>query len=96
MNPTVTTAEILLGLGVAALGAFIAVETSEITVAPIYAKVGPTVIPYIVAGASDRCSGCCSPSGMARETRSPRRTASPDGRSRRRHRRRPATGARSP
>ncbi len=43
-------AEVLLGLGVAALGAFIAVETSQLTVAPLYAKVGPGVIPSLVAG----------------------------------------------
>jgi putative tricarboxylic transport membrane protein len=43
-------AEVLLGLGVAALGAFIAVETSTIRVSPVYAKVGPQAIPYIVAG----------------------------------------------
>jgi putative tricarboxylic transport membrane protein len=44
------TAELFIGLGVAALGAFIAVETSRIPVAPLYAKVGPGVIPYLVAG----------------------------------------------
>ena len=44
------TAELFVGLGVAALGVFIAVETSQITVAPLYAKVGPGVIPYLVAG----------------------------------------------
>ena len=44
------TAELVVGLGVAALGVFIAVETSQITVAPAYAKVGPGVIPYLVAG----------------------------------------------
>jgi len=44
------TAELFVGLGVAAIGVFIAVETSQITVAPIYAKVGPGVIPYLVAG----------------------------------------------
>jgi len=43
-------AEILLGLGIAALGVFIAVETRSITVSPAYAKVGPQAIPYIVAG----------------------------------------------
>ena len=43
-------AEALLGVGVAALGAFVAVETSTITVSPVYAKVGPQAIPYIVAG----------------------------------------------
>jgi putative tricarboxylic transport membrane protein len=44
------TAELVVGLGVAAIGVFIAVETSQITVAPLYAKVGPGVIPYLVAG----------------------------------------------
>jgi putative tricarboxylic transport membrane protein len=42
-------AEVLLGLGVAALGAFIAIETSMIGVSPAYAKVGPQAIPYLVA-----------------------------------------------
>lgn len=44
------TAEFVIGLGVAALGVFIAVETSQITVSPAYAKVGPGVIPDLVAG----------------------------------------------
>jgi putative tricarboxylic transport membrane protein len=43
--------EILLGLGLVALGLFFAIETTDIRVAPIYAKVGPTVFPWIVAGA---------------------------------------------
>jgi putative tricarboxylic transport membrane protein len=42
--------ELLLGLGVVALGIFIAVETGSIEVAPVYARVGPTLIPGIVAG----------------------------------------------
>ncbi len=42
-------AEVVLGLGVAALGAFIAVESSAIDVSPAYAKVGPQAIPYLVA-----------------------------------------------
>lgn len=41
-------AEIALGLGIAALGAFILLETAEIRVAPVYAKVGPRDIPIIV------------------------------------------------
>lgn len=41
-------AEIALGLGIVALGAFILVESQQIKVAPIYAKVGPAVIPIIV------------------------------------------------
>jgi putative tricarboxylic transport membrane protein len=51
MIPNSTRVEILLGLGLVALGVFFAVETTEIKVAPIYAKVGPTVFPWIVAGA---------------------------------------------
>jgi putative tricarboxylic transport membrane protein len=42
-------AEVLIGLGVAALGAFIAFESSLIEVSPAYAKVGPQAIPYLVA-----------------------------------------------
>ncbi|HET6618623.1 MAG TPA: tripartite tricarboxylate transporter TctB family protein [Dongiaceae bacterium] len=41
-------AEIALGAGVAALGAFILYETTLIRVSPIYSKVGPGVIPTIV------------------------------------------------
>ncbi len=51
MNPESRLPEILLGLGLIALGLFFAVETTEIKVAPIYAKVGPTVFPWIAAGA---------------------------------------------
>lgn len=43
-------AEFALGLGIAALGAFLLFETGEIRVAPVYAKVGPRVIPYLVGG----------------------------------------------
>jgi putative tricarboxylic transport membrane protein len=46
----IVVAELLLGLGVAGLGLFIAIETSKIQVAPVYARVGPTVIPLLVAG----------------------------------------------
>ncbi len=41
-------AEIILGLGIAALGAFILIETWEIRVSPVYAKVGPRVIPILI------------------------------------------------
>ena len=51
MIPTSRLMEILLGLGLVAVGIFFAVETTAIKVAPIYAKVGPTVFPWIVAGA---------------------------------------------
>jgi putative tricarboxylic transport membrane protein len=43
-------AGLLLGLGVIGVGLFIGIETSNIQVAPVYAKVGPTMIPLIVAG----------------------------------------------
>lgn len=51
MNPDSRLAEVLLGLGLIGLGIFFAVETTAIKVAPIYAKVGPTVFPWIVASA---------------------------------------------
>jgi putative tricarboxylic transport membrane protein len=51
MNPESRLPEILLGIGLVALGLFFAVETTAIRVAPIYAKVGPTLFPWIVAGA---------------------------------------------
>jgi putative tricarboxylic transport membrane protein len=41
-------AEIILGLGIAALGAFILYESQAIRVIPIYAKVGPKDIPMMV------------------------------------------------
>jgi putative tricarboxylic transport membrane protein len=41
-------AEIILGLGIAALGAFILYEAQSIHVIPIYAKVGPKDIPTMV------------------------------------------------
>jgi hypothetical protein len=41
-------AGIVLGLGIAALGAFILFEAREIRVIPIYAKVGPKDIPILV------------------------------------------------
>jgi putative tricarboxylic transport membrane protein len=43
-------AEIILGLGIAALGAFILYESQAIRVIPIYAKVGPRDIPMMVGG----------------------------------------------
>jgi putative tricarboxylic transport membrane protein len=43
-------AEIALGLGIAALGAFILFETGAIKVAPVYAKVGPRDIPILIGG----------------------------------------------
>ncbi|HJR21330.1 MAG TPA: tripartite tricarboxylate transporter TctB family protein [Dongiaceae bacterium] len=50
MTKRAAAAELVLGLGVAALGAFLLWETGEIRVAPVYAKVGPRVIPYVVGG----------------------------------------------
>jgi len=51
MNPDSRLAEVLLGLGLIGLGIFFAVGTMAVKVAPIYANVGPTVFPWIVAGA---------------------------------------------
>jgi len=44
------TGEFVIGLGVTALGVFIAAETSQIATAPAYAKVPPGAIPYLVGG----------------------------------------------
>jgi putative tricarboxylic transport membrane protein len=44
------TGEFVIGLGVTALGVFIAAETGQIATAPIYAKVPPGAIPYLVGG----------------------------------------------
>jgi putative tricarboxylic transport membrane protein len=41
--------EAILGGGVLALGLFIAVETSQIEVAPSHAAIGPTLFPYLIA-----------------------------------------------
>lgn len=49
-NSREAAAEIILGLGIAALGAFVLVETGQIRVAPVYAKVGPTAIPILIGG----------------------------------------------
>jgi putative tricarboxylic transport membrane protein len=43
-------AEIILGLGIAALGAFVLAEIGQIRVSPVYAKVGPRDIPILVGG----------------------------------------------
>jgi putative tricarboxylic transport membrane protein len=53
LSPTrgVALAELLLGIGIVALGLFIVFEISQIQVSPAYAKVGPTLFPSIVAGA---------------------------------------------
>jgi putative tricarboxylic transport membrane protein len=41
-------AEIALGIGIAALGAFILLETAQIRVAPVYARIGPRDIPILI------------------------------------------------
>jgi putative tricarboxylic transport membrane protein len=43
-------AEVAYGLGLAAAGVALGVLTTEIKVAPIYAKIGPTVFPWMAAG----------------------------------------------
>ena len=43
--------ELLLALGIAALGLFFAVQTAAIDVSPGYARVGPRVFPWVIAGA---------------------------------------------
>jgi putative tricarboxylic transport membrane protein len=43
-------AEVAYGLGLAAAGVAIGVLTTQIKVAPLYSKVGPTVFPWAVAG----------------------------------------------
>lgn len=43
-------AALLLGLGVAGLGALILVQASQFKVAPTYARVSPTLFPTIVGG----------------------------------------------
>jgi putative tricarboxylic transport membrane protein len=40
--------ELLLAAGVTAFGVLVVYETTKIRVVPIYAKVGPRIIPYIV------------------------------------------------
>jgi putative tricarboxylic transport membrane protein len=42
--------ETLIGLGVLAFAALVLWQTTEIPVSPLYAKVGPRVLPYITVG----------------------------------------------
>lgn len=42
--------ELLLAVGIAAFGLFLAVQTSGIEVSPGYARVGPRVFPWLVSG----------------------------------------------
>jgi putative tricarboxylic transport membrane protein len=44
------TGQIILSVGVLALAGVIAQQTTVIPVSPLYAKVGPTVFPWMVAG----------------------------------------------
>jgi putative tricarboxylic transport membrane protein len=44
------TGQIALSIGVLALAGIVAQQTTVIPVSPIYAKVGPTVFPWMVAG----------------------------------------------
>jgi putative tricarboxylic transport membrane protein len=44
-------AQLFVGAGVVALGLLVARQAMLIPVAPIYARVGPTVFPYLVAAA---------------------------------------------
>ncbi|MGH2532477.1 MAG: tripartite tricarboxylate transporter TctB family protein [Thermomicrobiales bacterium] len=41
-------AELLLAVGVVAFGALVVYQTTQIRVVPLYAKVGPRIIPYVV------------------------------------------------
>jgi putative tricarboxylic transport membrane protein len=43
--------ELLLAVGIAAFGLFLAIETSAIEVSPGYARIGPRVFPWVVSGA---------------------------------------------
>jgi putative tricarboxylic transport membrane protein len=41
--------EVLLALGISALGVFLAIQTAGIEVSPTYARVGPRVFPWVVS-----------------------------------------------
>ena len=45
-----TTGQVIVACGVLAMAAVAAYQTTLIPVSPIYAKVGPTVFPWMVAG----------------------------------------------
>lgn len=42
--------ELLVALGISALGAFLAIQTAGIEVSPTYARVGPRVFPWVISG----------------------------------------------
>jgi putative tricarboxylic transport membrane protein len=44
------TGQVVLAIGVLALAGIVAQQTTAIPVSPLYAKVGPTVFPWMVAG----------------------------------------------
>jgi putative tricarboxylic transport membrane protein len=48
--PARATGQIVLATGVLALAGIVAHQTTVIPVSPLYAKVGPTVFPWMVAG----------------------------------------------
>jgi len=50
-RPAPARGEVLIALGVLALAALVYWQTAAIPVSPIYARVGPTVLPMICAGA---------------------------------------------
>lgn len=48
MRRSATTGQVLLAIGVLVLAAIVGYQTMAIPVSPIYAKVGPTVFPWMV------------------------------------------------
>ena len=50
--------EALISAGLLLFALTVLLETSRIPVSPLYAKVGPTVLPYMVAGGLVVLSGC--------------------------------------
>lgn len=57
--------ELLLGLGIIALGLVIAWEAMGINVSPIYAKVGPAAFMWFAAGLLALCGGLVAWHGQA-------------------------------
>ncbi len=49
MRTTRLTADAIVGIGIALLGVAFAVATLRIEVQPVYAKVGPTFVPWLVS-----------------------------------------------
>ena len=50
MRTTAISADAIVGIGIALLGVAFAVATVRIEVQPVYAKVGPTFVPWLVSG----------------------------------------------